>query len=63
MRLCSVVLVGERDILKVIQVLPGVQQAQEGTTGFFVRGGNIDQNLVQLDRATTYKIDRRYIYV
>ena len=48
------VLAGERDILKVIQLLPGVQQAQEGTTGFFVRGGNIDQNLVQLDEAVVY---------
>lgn len=48
------VLMSERDILKVIQLLPGVQQAQEGTTGFFVRGGNIDQNLVQLDEATVY---------
>ena len=45
------VLMGERDILKVLQFLPGVQQAQEGTTGFFVRGGNLDQNLVQLDEA------------
>ena len=48
------VLAGERDILKVIQFLPGVQQGQEGTTGYFVRGGNIDQNLVQLDEATIY---------
>jgi hypothetical protein len=48
------VLMGERDILKVIQFLPGVQQAQEGTTGFLVRGGNSDQNLVQLDEATVY---------
>jgi len=48
------VLMSERDILKVIQLLPGVQQAQEGTTGFFVRGGNMDQNLVQLDGATVY---------
>ncbi len=48
------VLAGERDILKIIQLLPGVQQAQEGTTGFFVRGGNTDQNLVQLDEATVY---------
>lgn len=48
------VLAGERDILKVIQLLPGVQQAQEGTTGFFVRGGNTDQNLVQLDEAVVY---------
>lgn len=48
------VLAGERDVLKVLQFLPGVQQAQEGTTGFLVRGGNIDQNLVQLDEAVVY---------
>ncbi len=48
------VLMGERDILKIIQFLPGVQAGQEGTTGFFVRGGNSDQNLVQLDEATVY---------
>ena len=39
-------LMGERDLIKVIQFLPGVQQAQEGTTGFFVRGGNLDQNCI-----------------
>ena len=48
------VLGGERDILKVIQFLPGVQQGNEGTAAFFVRGGNADQNLVQLDEATIY---------
>jgi len=45
---------GERDVLKVIQFLPGVQSGNEGTTGFYVRGGNIDQNLVLLDEATVY---------
>ena len=45
---------GESDILKVIQLLPGVQSGKEGTTGFHVRGGNSDQNLVQLDEATIY---------
>lgn len=45
---------GEVDILKSIQMLPGVQSAGEGTTGFFVRGGTADQNLVQLDEATVY---------
>jgi hypothetical protein len=45
---------GERDLMKVVQLLPGVQSGQEGTTGFFVRGGNADQNLVQLDEATVY---------
>lgn len=48
------VLMGERDLLKIIQLLPGVQGGQEGTTGFYVRGGNTDQNLVQLDEATVY---------
>ncbi len=47
-------IVGERDVLKSIQFLPGVQSGNEGTTGFFVRGGNIDQNLVLLDEATVY---------
>lgn len=45
---------GEVDVLKTIQSLPGVQNGGEGTTGFFVRGGKVDQNLVQLDEATVY---------
>ncbi|MCW3107548.1 MAG: TonB-dependent receptor plug [Segetibacter sp.] len=48
------VLMGERDVMKIIQLLPGVQSGQEGTAGFYVRGGNLDQNLVQLDEATVY---------
>jgi hypothetical protein len=48
------VLLGEHDILKTLQLLPGVQQAQEGTSGFYVRGGNLDQNLIMLDEATIY---------
>lgn len=48
------VILGEPDILKVIQFLPGVQSGNEGTTGFHVRGGNTDQNLVQLDEAVVY---------
>lgn len=47
-------ILGERDVLKIIQLLPGVQAGHEGTSGFFVRGGNADQNLVQLDEATVY---------
>ena len=47
-------ILGEPDLLKVVQLLPGVQAGQEGTTGFYVRGGNADQNLVQLDGATVY---------
>lgn len=45
---------GESDVLKVVQLLPGVQSGKEGTTGFHVRGGSTDQNLVLLDEATIY---------
>lgn len=45
---------GEVDILKTIQLLPGVQSAGEGNAGFYVRGGGPDQNLVLLDEATVY---------
>lgn len=48
------ILLGERDILKTIQLLPGVQSAGEGNTGFYVRGGSNDQNLILLDNATVY---------
>lgn len=48
------VVFGEKDIMKIIQLLPGVQGGNEGTTGFYVRGGNTDQNLIQLDEATVY---------
>ncbi|MCB0562031.1 MAG: TonB-dependent receptor [Lewinellaceae bacterium] len=47
-------ILGEVDVLKIVQLLPGVQSGNEGTTGFFVRGGNADQNLVQLDEAIVY---------
>jgi len=45
---------GEVDILKTIQLMPGVQSGGEGSTGFYVRGGGPDQNLVLLDGATIY---------
>ncbi len=48
------VLFGEVDILKTIQLLPGVQSAGEGNSGFYVRGGGPDQNLVLLDDAVVY---------
>jgi hypothetical protein len=48
------VLFGEQDILKTIQLMPGVSSAGEGSTGFFVRGGQADQNLVLLDDAPVY---------
>jgi hypothetical protein len=48
------VLFGERDVLKTIQLLPGVKAAGEGNSGFFVRGGSADQNLILLDEAPVY---------
>jgi len=45
---------GEVDILKTIQLLPGVQSSGEGNSGFYVRGGGPDQNLILLDEATIY---------
>ncbi len=48
------VLLGEKDILKTIQLLPGIKSAGEGNTGFYARGGAIDQNLILLDEAPVY---------
>lgn len=48
------VLFGEQDILKTIQLMPGVKSAGEGSSGFFVRGGSADQNLILLDGAPVY---------
>lgn len=45
---------GEADVLRVLQMLPGVTSASEASTGMNVRGGNVDQNLVLLDGATVY---------
>jgi len=48
------VLLGEKDILKTIQLLPGISSAGEGNSGFIVRGGTADQNLIILDEAPVY---------
>ncbi len=48
------VIFGEKDILKTIQLLPGIKSAGEGNAGFYVRGGGVDQNLILLDEATIY---------
>lgn len=45
---------GEADVLKAIQLLPGIQSGTEGNSGFYVRGGNADQNLILLDDAPIY---------
>ncbi len=48
------VLLGERDILKTLQLLPGVQSGTEGGSGIYVRGGGPDQNLILLDGVPVY---------
>jgi len=48
------VIFGERDILKTIQLLPGIKSAGEGNSGFYTRGGSADQNLILLDEAPVY---------
>ena len=47
-------LFGEIDLIKAIQLLPGIQSGNEGTSGFYVRGGGPDQNLILLDGAPVY---------
>lgn len=47
-------LFGEPDIIKTIQMMPGVITAGEGTSSFFVRGGSADQNLILIDEAPVY---------
>lgn len=45
---------GETDVIKVAQLLPGINRSTEGGTDFFVRGGDGDQNLILVDEATVY---------
>jgi hypothetical protein len=45
---------GEKDVLKVLQLMPGVQKGSEGQSGIYVRGGGPDQNLIILDDAVVY---------
>lgn len=54
------VLLGESDILKTIQLKPGIPSGSEGTTGLFVRGGSNDQNLIILDEAVVYNANHLF---
>jgi hypothetical protein len=47
-------LMGEMDPVRIIQLMPGVHTAGEGNTGFYVRGGAVDQNLMMLDQSIVY---------
>jgi hypothetical protein len=52
--LSHIPVIGETDVLKISLLLPGVQSVGEGTTGFNVRGGNSDQNLILIDKAPVF---------
>ena len=49
---------GETDVLKVLQLLPGVQSGTEGTAGLYVRGGSPDENLMLLDGVPVYNVNQ-----
>src|SRR5699024_10744564 len=50
----------EKDVLKAIQLLPGVQTGNDGSTGLFVRGGSPDQNLILLDGVPVYNVSHLF---
>ena len=54
------VLLGEVDVLKTIQLMPGVQSGTEGTSGIYVRGGGPDQNLFLIDGVPVYNINHLF---
>lgn len=54
------VFLGERDVLKTIQLLPGVQSGSEGSSGLYVRGGGPDQNLILLDGVPVYNANHLF---
>lgn len=51
---------GEADVMKTIQLMPGVQAGVEGSAGLYVRGGGPDQNLILLDGVPIYKVDHLF---
>jgi hypothetical protein len=53
-------LFGERDVIKVLQLMPGVQKGREGNTAMYVRGGGPDQNLIMLDGMPFYNASHLY---
>lgn len=50
-------ILGEADVMKTIQLMPGVQSGVEGSAGLYIRGGSPDQNLILLDGAPVYSVD------
>ena len=56
-------LFGETDVLKALQLLPGVKAGTEGTAGFYVRGGGPDENLLLLDGVPVYNVNHMFGFV
>jgi len=54
------VLMGERDVLKMVQLMPGIQSGSEGSTGLYVRGGGPDQNLILIDGVPVYNVNHLF---
>lgn len=50
------VIFGEADIIKTLQMMPGVQPGMEGFSGIYVRGGGVDENLMMLDGSPLYNV-------
>ena len=53
-------ILGEADVMKTIQLMPGVQAGVEGSAGLYVRGGGPDQNLILLDGVPVYNVDHLF---
>ncbi len=56
-------ILGEKDVIKTLQLLPGIQRGSEGSAGFFVRGGTPDQNLIILDEAPVYNSNHLFGFI
>jgi len=54
------VLLGETDVIKGLQLMPGIQGGTEGTSGLYVRGGSADQNLILLDGVPVYNVNHLF---
>lgn len=59
-KLASIPNLGEKDVFRAIQLLPGISGTNESSSGLYVRGGTPDQNLVLLDGFTVYHVDHFY---
>ncbi len=57
------VLLGESDIMKTLQLMPGIQQGSEGSSSLFIRGGSPDQNLILLDDAPIFNVNHLFGFI